>query len=474
MIFDHFLPTAFRPQSSDTMTSQPGAGIDPFNIETGAVVTRTDAGLTVTNDRAMKLAPWYACIRNISEDMSKMPMRVVRVSDNRDRTLVPNAPTAMVLNARVGQVIGGQTVRQVLTGWALGWGNGYAKIVRDNRGRIMALYPIHPSRVTMRRALSDTIITPQVDISPDDDVIYWVQPAIGDPRGKIEILDRDEVFHLRGFGGNGLLGYSALQFADQTVGLGLAAQKYGASFFGTGGRPSGVLEHPGKLDQTAVDNLRATWLAMHRGQSTIAVLREGMKFNPISIPPEDAQFLQTRLFTVQEVARIFRVPLGKIQEDSRSTFSNVEQKAQEYVDDCLMPWAERWQEEATLKLDMQPGEEPEMDLKYLLRGDHNARANYYRTLFNLGALSPNDIRAAENESQIDDEAADEYYIQTNMADLDAVAAGESAPGVTAPPPQPPAQPPDDQADGKGEKKKPNARGGLMPLRLMSRLFGRKG
>ncbi len=160
-----------------------------------------------------------------------------------------------------------------------------------------------------------------------------------------------------------------------------------------------------------------------------------MKYERVSMSPEESQLLQSRLFTVQDVARFLRMPLAKIQEDSRSTFSNVEQKGLEYVDDTLMSWAVRWEEEIGRKMDLASDEFAQHDFRQLRSGDLNARANYFRTRFGLGSLSPNDIREYEGENPIDDPAADEYYLQLNTATLEAVAEGnpaegESEPGVT--------------------------------------------
>lgn len=413
-----------------TWKASSDAGRNPFAPFAFADVTgmrRTNAGETVSPGRALTLAAYFAAIRVISEDVAKLPLGVYRKKIPRGNELLPEHPIEQLLDVSPNPEQTSYTFRETMTQWALGWGNGYAEIVRDGAGRVRQLWPIHPSRVTLIR----------IDGKLKYRVTADMDPASLNASPRYAEFDPEDIFHLRGMG-TGLLGYSIAAFAAETIGVGLAAETFGASFFGQGATVSGILTHPDQLDEVARQNLRESWAKTYGGAKNshkVAILEEGVQFQTISVPPEQAQFLETRQFTVEEVCRWFRVAPHKIQHLLRSSFSNIEQQSIEHVTDTLMPWLVRWEKEVKRQLIVgEPMVYVQHDVNGLLRGDANARSNWYRTMINIGAMSPNDVRECEGLNPVPGTAGDKYYMQTNMSTLDRIESGEATakPGVAGP------------------------------------------
>lgn len=276
------------------------------------------------------------------------------------------------------------------------WGNAYAQIVRDGRNGILGLYPLLPENVEIDRK--------------ENGELYYIYHAYTDEvpgeNGQDIYFDRDEILHIPGLGFNGLVGFSPIAMMKNALGANIAVEKYGSSFFKNGAQPSGVLEHPGVLKDP--EKIRRNWSAVYGGTNNahkVAVLEEDMHYKPISLPPEDSQFLSTREFGVEEICRIFRVPPHMVQDLKRATFSNIEHQSLDFVMHTLMPWLVRF-EQAIIK-DVLVEEEkdeyfPKFNVDGLLRGDYQSRMNGYATGFANGFLSPNDIRRLENMDPIPD------------------------------------------------------------------------
>lgn len=235
-------------------------------------------------------------------------------------------------------------------------------------------------------------------------------------------LRQHDVLHIPGLGFDGLVGYSPIAMAKNAVGMTLACEEYGASFFANGANPGGVLEHPGVLkDPTKV---RDSWNAVYRGTSNahkVAVLEEGMKYQQIGIPPEEAQFLETRKFQINEIARLYRIPPHMVGDLEKSSFSNIEQQSLEFVKYTLDPWVIRW-EQALQRSLLLPSEKSGFFIKLnvdgLLRGDYQSRMNGYSVGRQNGWLSANDIREMEDMNPVSaDEGGDLYLINGNMTKL---------------------------------------------------------
>lgn len=380
---------------------------------------KTASGMRVNSRTAMNLAPYYAGLRAISEDVAKLPFKVFEQLQPRGKKSIPGHRVHHLLQVEPNPDMGSMAFRETMTHWALGWGGGIAEIQRDGSGMAEALWPIHPSRVKLDRDSNRQLIY----VVRTDDVSKDAKQ-----REHFVAIPSRDVLHIHGLSSDGIDGYSILAMASETLGLGLAAQTFGAAFFGNGAAIGGVLEHPKTLSDAAHKRLRESWGADYEGPENVAktlIAEEGMKYSKRSIPPEEAQFLETRQFTVEDIARWFRIPPHKLQHLLRSTFSNIEQQSIEYVTDTLMPWLIRWEQEIKRKLFV-VGEESllaEHVVQALLRGDQKTRGEFYTKQLQTGALSPNDIRELENRNPI--EGGDTYYIPMNLAPVDSVNDGSA-------------------------------------------------
>lgn len=365
----------------------------------------SSAGETVNPQTATSLAVYFAAKSNISEDVGKLPLITYRRLPNDGKERASDHPAFKMLRLQPNPNTSAFRFKEFLTDNALGWGRGYAEIVRDGNGNAIQLWQIHASRVEPQR---------------EGTRIFYKVRDNGNTGG-VEIEDRD-MFVITGRSG----GVSIAQVGAEAIGVGIARQKFEGKFYSNGMHVGGTLKHPGKLKPEAIVNLRESWAKMHQGTKNahqIAILQEGMEYDSTAISQADAQFIESQHFTIEEIARLFRIPQHKIGHLLRSTFSNIEAQGREYVDDTLMPWLVKWEEEIQIKIfDSSFEFFAEYLVNALLRGDMSARANFYRTLLNLASLSPNDIRRLENLNPNPDPAADLYYMQSNMATLANIAA----------------------------------------------------
>ncbi len=390
---------------------------------------RTVSGEHVSPERAMALSVYYACLRNISEDVGKLPFKVFRRLPERGKEVLRDHPVYELLHGDANPDMSAMTFQELLTHWCLGWGNGYAEILRGGSAPV-GLYPIHPSRVMPFR-----------DKKQEGDPLFY---RVKNDRGILMDIPAADMFHLRGLG-DLLSGYSVVRLAAESLGLTMAAQTFGAAFFGNGASVGGVLEYAGKLSEEAYQRVREGWANRYSGAenaSKTMIAEEGMVYKPLGIPPEEAQFIETRQFQIEEVARWFRMPPHKVGHLLRAVgWSTLEATNTDYVTDTLMPHFVRWEHEVRRKL-FKPNETDlfaEFVVTGLLRGDQAARSAYYRERFMIGTLSQNDIRALENENPIED--GDTYYVMTNMAPTD-----EEPAAVTPPVPAVPVLPNNDAKD----------------------------
>lgn len=367
-------------------------------------IFNTPAGVTVSEDVALTYSAVWACVRYITDSVAQLPWQVRRRTDAGSE-LFELHPVYRLLHDRPSPEVSPFSFKQFLLQSALLWGNGYAEIARDRAGRPAMLFPIAPDRVRVDRL--------------EGELIYRIS-AIGSAAAEVVLPARD-VFHLIGPYSldGGITGLSPVAYAAKSIGLGLAMERFGATFFGNGAHPGGVLQHPGVLDDQAREQLRESLRSRYAGPNanTTMILEEGMTWHQATIPPEDAQFLESRQFSVIEMCRWFGVPPHKIADLTNATYSNIEHQAIEVVTDTLMPWVLRLEQEADYKLltARDSGVYTKINVGGLLRGDSTARANYYRAMFSMGAMSPNDIRRLEDMNDID--AGDQYLVQVNLTTL---------------------------------------------------------
>lgn len=371
------------------------------------------SGAIVNEKTALTYTAFWGCVRAIAKPIAALPLHLYERTGDGSRERAVNHPLYRLLHDRPNPEMTALVFRDVLTAHLLTWGNGYAEIQFGPDGYPKALWPLTPNRVTPERNPSTKELQYRVLL----------------PNGGEAILRKEQVFHLVGPGYDGLKGYSIVRLFRESIGMGLSVQEYGARFFGSGAKPGGVLEHPERFkDEETVQRLRKQWEELHSGlsnQHRIAILEEGMKYQQIGIPPEDAQFLETRAFQRTEMAAIFQVPPHKIGDLSNATFSNIEHQGLEFYTDTLLYWLSLW--EQTIKWKLIP--EFEQDRYFanflvdgLLRGDQQSRYNAYAIGRQWGWLSANDIRRLENMNPIGPEG-DIYLVPLNMvnaADVDSL------------------------------------------------------
>lgn len=381
---------------------------------------RTTSGKPVNERTAMQTTAVYACVRILAEAVASLPLHVYEYQDDGGKKLVHDHPLYYLLHDEPNPEMTSFVFRETLMSHLLIWGNAYAQIIRDGAGRGLGLYPLLPDKMEVQR--------------DDKGNIYYVYSRNSDENptfkeyGNIK-LKAEDVLHIPGLGFDGLIGYSPIAMAKNAVGMTLACEEYGASFFANGANPGGVLEHPGVLKDPS--KVRESWNSVYRGVSNahkIAVLEEGMKYQQIGIPPEEAQFLETRKFQINEIARLYRIPPHMVGDLDKSSFSNIEQQSLEFVKYTLDPWVIRWEQSLQRSL-LLPGEKGKYFIKLnvdgLLRGDYQSRMNGYAVGRQNGWFSANDIREMENMNPIPDEEGGNLYLingaMTKLADAGAFA-----------------------------------------------------
>jgi len=381
----------------------------------------------ITERNALSIPAVFACVRAISEDVAKLPLIVYRETDGRGKERLRNHPLARILRDRPNPNMTAFDLRATVTAHTLTWGNGFVEIVRDGNSRPVELWPLEPDRVRVRYSY----------VVPGEIVYDYNDPV----EGRTRVLFDSDVIHIKGLGYDGLLGYSVIEWARKSLALTAATEKFGSSFFGNSSLPKGVLQHPGVLGDAGQKNLRESWEKVHRGAANygkVAILEEGMTFNAITIPPEDAQFLETRQFQIPEVCRWFRMPPHKIADLSRATFSNIEHSSIEYVSDTLLPWLVRWEQEIRRKCfsSAESNLFAEHLTAALMRGDLSSRYNSYAIGRQWGWLSPNDVREFENLNPIEGDGGKVYLVPTNMANAEVFAKIKEPPASPASPASP--------------------------------------
>lgn len=373
---------------------------------------RSTSGKNVNERTAMQTTAVYSCVRILSEAIASLPVHVYCYTET-GKERVYDHPLYYLLHDEPNPEMTSFVFRETLMSHLLIWGNAYAQIIRDGSGRVLGLYPLLPDKMEVDR--------------DENGRLYYIYIRNSDENPNFEeygrvYLRQEDVLHIPGLGFDGLVGYSPIAMAKNAVGMTMACEEYGASFFENGATPGGVLEHPGVLKDPA--KVRESWHSVYGGSRNagkVAVLEEGMKYQQIGIPPEEAQFLETRKFQINEIARMYRIPPHMIGDLDKSSFSNIEQQSLEFVKYTLDPWVIRWEQSLQKSLFL-PQEKKRYFVKLnvdgLLRGDYQSRMNGYAVGVQNGFMSPNDVRRLENMDLIPDElGGNRYLCNGNMIDL---------------------------------------------------------
>jgi HK97 family phage portal protein len=391
---------------------------NPKQVEERRVVNygRTMAGVRVTPDSALQVAAFWAAVRYLSQTVAVLPWHVM-MDKPEGGELAKSHPVDYLLHKRPSSEWSSFQFRETLTSWALRYGNGYAEIEWGSNGQPYALWPIHPDRVCVERDVNTGRLVYAID-NGDKPKTYLAQ---------------EDVFHIRGYG-DGPVGVNVMDYAAQSIGWAQAAQLFGASFFGEGMNVTGVVQVKNGLKASGLDRLKAELKKLYkgvRGERT-AILDAGMEWKPVQIDPDKAQFLQTNQHMVEEICRWVGVPPHKVAHLLRATFSNIEHQSIEVVVDSISPWTKRFEDEADYKLFGQNrrGYYTKINMKGLLKGDMQARMEYYKGMQFVGAFTPNRILQLEDEPTIGPDG-DIHVMQSQFIPLGNI--GKEAPAPVIPP-----------------------------------------
>ena len=371
----------------------------PYSFFFGA----SSSGQTVNERTALQTTAVYACVRILAETIASLPLHTYRYTSSGKAKALEH-PIYYLLHSEPNPEMTSFVFRETLMGHLLLWGNAYAQIIRDGRGRVVGLYPLLPTKMVVNRN--------------DQGQIYYEY----NKDGQTHTLRSFEVLHIPGLGFDGLIGYSPIAMAKNAIGMAIATEEYGAKLFANGANPGGVLEHPGVVKDPA--RIRDSWNAVYQGSGNahrVAVLEEGMAFKSIGIPPEQAQFLETRKFQIEEICRIFRVPPHLVASLDRATFSNIEQQSISFVVHTIRPWLVRIEQSINKAL-LSDSEKGQYFVSFvvegLLRGEYSARMQGYAIGIQNGFMSPNCVRELENMNQIPEEqGGSTFMVNGNMVSL---------------------------------------------------------
>ncbi|MDR3591573.1 MAG: phage portal protein [Negativicutes bacterium] len=373
-------------------------------------------GLHVSEQTALRFTAVFACIRILSETLASMPIilykdrKIGDKASGKDRAV--DHPLYDLLKTAPNKEMPSMILKETMQSHIAGSGNGYSHIQRNRRGTVLSLSLIPWTFIDPRRNLETW------------EIEYWTND-----RGKMIILPSEEVFHIPGLGFDGVKGYSPIYMAKEAIGLGLAAEMFGASFFANGASVSGVAEYPGKLSDNAFQRFKQSIREEYAGLGNtkkVMFLEEGLKFHQVTIPPNEAQFIETRKFQVEEIARLYRIPMHLLQNLERSTNNNIEHQSLEFVMYTMLPWFTRWEQFINFKL-LTPDERAqgyfaEFLINALMRGDTVARAQMLHLMRQDGVICADEWRELENMNPQENGQGKYYFINGNMIPTEIAAA----------------------------------------------------
>lgn len=375
-------------------------------------------GKSVTPSSAVQVSAVYACVRVIAETIASLPLHVYESTDTGSRK-APEHPLYRLLHDEPNAEMTSFVWRETMLSHLLLWGNAYCQIIRTGRNKIDSIYPLIPDQM-------------EVDRDSRGNLTYTYTTS----EGKTYALKPEDVLHIPGLGFDGVVGYSPIALEKSAIGLGIAAEEYGSKFFSNGARPSGILVHPNTVKDPSA--LRASWNAAFTGSANagkVAVLEENMHFEPLTMPNNEAQFLETRKFQVNEICRIFRVPPHMIGDLDRATFSNIEHQSISFAVHTIRPWLVRM--EQAMNRALFPDNEKrrfyvQFNLDGLMRGDYKSRMEGYAIARQNGWMSANEIRELENLNPLSDEdGGNVYLVNGNMIPINVCGLTQVVKAVTA-------------------------------------------
>lgn len=367
----------------------------------------------INHSSALKYSAVWGCVRVISQSIASVGWHVYDKSGRERKQVALTDGVAWMLGSQANPEMTTFEFVQVLLKDALTWGNGFAEIERDGMGKPRWLWRISPDRVSVERI--------------DSQLVYVVENGPGE---KPTMLRPADVYHIKGLGPDGIVGYSVISMAQATIRLGMEEERFGSRFFARGPMPGGVLEMAARLTPEAMEKQRESFQKLYGGSKNagrVIVLHQGQKFTPLSLPNSDSQFLESRQFQVTEICRWYGVPPHKLADLARATFSNIEEQERAFVTDCLLPWARRMESEADAKL-FTTGNRGKrftrLNLDALMRGNSQTQTETVTKKVNNGLLTINEGREYFDLNPI--EGGDTPLVQGAMMPLERALSGETS------------------------------------------------
>jgi HK97 family phage portal protein len=372
------------------------------------------SGIQVTETKALSYITVFSCVRVLAETLGSLPIFIYKERAEGGNDKARDHPLFQILHDLPNDEMTSSTFRETQMGHLALSGNCYASITRNRRGEVIDLYPIPWNSVQVRRNKT----TKKVEYLVTDNSATEVFPA-------------EKILHIPGFGFDGLVGYSPIRLASEAVGLGLAAAEFAARFYSQGMAIGGILEHPATLSTTALDNLKTSFIEKGAGLANAhvpIVLEEGMKFNRIPMPFTDAQFLETRKFTRDEICGLFRIPPHMIANLERSTNNNIEHQSLEFVKYTMLPYITRWEQAINWKLftpkEREQGFYAKFNVEGILRGDYKSRQEGLAVQRQNGVINADEWRALEEMNPQPGGTGEVYLVNGNMIPVDIAAKRE--------------------------------------------------
>ena len=368
---------------------------------------QSSAGVRVSVESVLGISEAWRAVKVLGETVASVPFKVLEKMPDGTKEERPDHPVSLLFTIEPNKYTSAFAFVETMIVNAAMYGNAYAVIEYNTRNASpRSLRLVRPENMDMFEA--------------DNGVMMYRES--GNKRNKT--YNYDDVLHIANMSWDGLGGLEVLRIHRETLGLAIANRNYGANFYKNGAQLSGVLKHPGQLSKEAMGRLKMSWRQAYEGSQNAgrtAILEEGMDYTPITLKPSDASFIETKRTVVADIARIFGVPQFLLEDMERATFNNIEHLSQQFLTLTIRPWCKRLEAEINRKL-FTRNEKGRftafLDFDDLLVADLASRANYARTLFNVGALSPNDIRKMSGYNPI--EGGDNHYVQVNMADINAM------------------------------------------------------
>ena len=381
---------------------------------TASMTVPSISGIMVTPQTALTFTAFYGAVKTISEDLASLPLLPFQRLPGGGAELDWENPLTRIWDWSPDGECNDLNWREAWISHCLTWGNGYAEIDWDDRGQTRRLMLVHPA-----------VILPKRD-QKTYELYYELQTAqTAGGNGRNRRIPPWKILHLAGLGFNGLVGYSPVALHREAIGLGKSAEQYGASFFGNGAEPNGIIECPGDMTLEAQKSFRESWNLMHQGSAganKIGILTQGRKWVQTSVPPETAQFLASRAFQVLEICRIFRLPPHKLQDFSASTLSNMETANEDYIISCLGPWARRVEKCINHRLigweRYNVGLYVKHDFRSLILRTAKDEADFYQKMFQIGYYTVDEIKALRRDNPIGVAAGgNKRFVQGQLVDI---------------------------------------------------------